>query len=298
MTVTRAQFISLLEPILRDIRSDDDFPRRPIIYQRFFDVLSSKKATETLFNWAGLGNFEVKAEAGPVSYSDPIAGSELKFTHVRRSLGYKISQEMMDHDQFNEIRKLERLLQIAGDDDLEIQGHLLLNNGFGTTDSGGFEASGFDGLALFSTAHTRLDGGTVQSNRAATDANLSWTSLADGVTQFARWRDHRGRPVRSTPRLLIVHPNDIMTARELLGSPDKPNTTDRAINALRQDGLEFVASEYLTDTNAWFLKGDGTNSVWFWDVQPRTAMDDDFDTEVVKRKRVHGFSLGHGEWIG
>jgi len=298
MTVTRAQFISLLEPILRDIRSDSDYPRRPLIYQRFFEVGSSKKATETRFNWAGLGTFEVKAEGGAVTYKDPIAGSELKVTHVRRSLGYKITQEMIDHEQYNEMRKLERALQLAGEDDLEIAGHLLLNNGFGTTDSGGFEASGFDTLALFSTAHTRLDGGTTQANRPSTDASLSWTSLADGIVQFSRWRDHRGVPLRATPRLLIVHPNDIMTARELLGSPDKPNTTDRAINALRQDNLEFVSSEYLTDTNAWFLKGEPVDTFWYWDVNPRTAMDDDFDSEIIKRKRIQGFSLGHGEWYG
>ena len=32
MVVTRAQFLALLEPTLRDIRSDTDYPRREIIY--------------------------------------------------------------------------------------------------------------------------------------------------------------------------------------------------------------------------------------------------------------------------
>src|SRR3990167_3380601 len=118
MTVTRQQFLSLLEPKLRDIRSDADFPRYGSVYKRFFrNVVQSKKATETLFNRAGIGDFAAKAEGGLISYTDPIAGSELAFTHARRSNGYKITQEMLDHDLYNEIVKLERDLQIAGDED-------------------------------------------------------------------------------------------------------------------------------------------------------------------------------------
>ena len=51
MTVTRQQFLSLLEPKLRDIRSDQDFPRYETIYSRYFStVAQSKKPTETIFN--------------------------------------------------------------------------------------------------------------------------------------------------------------------------------------------------------------------------------------------------------
>ena len=65
---------------------------------------------------------QVKNEGGPISFSDPIAGSEIKYTHVRHALAYKITQEMLDHDQYGEIRKLEMDLQIAGDDALEVAG--------------------------------------------------------------------------------------------------------------------------------------------------------------------------------
>lgn len=305
MTVTRQQFLSLLEPKLRDIRSDADFPRYGSVYKRFFrNIVQSKKATETLYNRAGIGDFAVKAEGGSVSYTDPIAGSELAFTHARRSNGYKITQEMLDHDLYNEIVKLERDLQIAGDEDLEIAGHLLLNSGFGTTDNAayGFESQGFDGLALFSTAHTRLDGGTTQANRPSTDADLGVGPLGDGIIQFQSWRDHRGRRVRAQANLLVVHPNDMLTAKELLAPGGKPGTANNDINSLVGEGLtqdSVVVSAYLTDTDAWFLLDTRQmDTWWFWDVQPRTAMEDDFDLEVIKRKRVHGFSLGHGEWFG
>lgn len=298
MTVNRAQFTALLEPTLRDIKSDADYPHIFRVGLSLYNVLSSKKAQETDFQYAGLGDFQVKNEGGPVTYSDPLVRGTLVYRHVRRALGYQITQEMLDHDQYAEIRKLEIELQNAGDDDIEIQGCLLLNNGFVTTASGGFSATGFDALALFSTAHTRIDGGTAQANKPSTDANLDWTSLANGIVQFMSWRDNRGRPIGSMPRRLLVHPNDIMTAKELLNSMGKPGTANNDVNALRDWNLDLVPSLYFTDTNAWFIQGDKHDAKWYWDVQPRTGSEDDWEKEIVKRKRVQGWSNGHGDWVG
>ncbi len=305
MTVTRQQFLSLLEPKLRDIRSDQDFPRYETMYSKYFrQVVTSKKAEETVFNRAGIGDFAVKAEGGQITFTDPIAGKELVFTHARRSNGYKITQEMIDHDQYAEIIKLEKDLQIAGDEDLEVAGHLILNNGFGTTNdvTNGFRSTGYDGLALFSTAHTRLDGGSNQQNRPSTDADIGVGPLGDALIQFRIWRDHRGRRVRSLPNMLVVHPNDSLTIKELLAPGGKPGTANNDINSLTGEGLSqesVVVSPYLTDTNAWYMFDTRQmDSYWFWDAAPRTAMEDDFDSEVVKRKRVHGYSSGHGEWFG
>jgi len=300
MTVNRTQFTALLEPILNNIRNDQDYPRVEKIYTQLYDMVeSSKKAKETDFQRAGLGDFQVKNEGGPISFDDPIAGNTLEYAHVRSALGYKVTQEMFDHDQFAEIRKLEKDLQIAGDDHLEVRGNLLLNSGFGTTNSQGFRATGFDGLSLFSTAHTRLDGGASQGNRPATDINLGWTALADAILQFQLWVDNRGRIIRPSPSKLIVHPNDSLTAMELLQSSLKPGTANNEINAIRGD-LSVLVNPYLTDSNSWFVKASGgTDTRWFWDVAPRTAtLDEDQINEISGRKRVQGFSHGHGDWVG
>lgn len=303
MAVTRAQFAALLEPILRGIRSDEDYPRPAQLYQKLYRVATSKKAKESFFELAGLGDFSEKGEGAVISYDDPVAGNEITFTHRRRALGYKITQEMLDHDQYQKIKRLERELQIATDDDLETLGHLLLNNGFATTKpsgSSGYRATGFAGEALFSTSHTQIrDTGTL-ANRPSTDVNLDWTGLADGITNFMLLEDGVGRPITISPSRLWVHPNDMLTAKELLRSSGKPGTANNEINVLQGD-LELVVSQYLTDTNAWFIQGnfnDDNGSLWFWDTVAgaRTAMEDDFDTEVVKRKARHGESFGHADW--
>mgnify|MGYP001617977394 CR=1 FL=1 len=306
MPVTRAQFLALLEPGLRDIKSDNNYPRRAPIYPAFYgEMVNSKKAQETFQEIAGLGDFQVKTEGGNVTYTDPINGNQVVLTHTRRSNGYRITQEMIDHKQYQEALNLERDLQIAGDEDLEVAGHLVLNNAFSTTDNDayGFEATGFDSLALCSTAHTRLDGGATQANRPATDVDIGWTALADAYIQFGLWRDHRGRRIVFRPAKLICHPNDGFTAREVLGSANKPYTPNNEINAMTGRGLtmdDIIETPYLTDTDSWFLLAEKSMlpTKWFWDVLPRTAMEDDFDTEIIKRKRVHGFSLGHNTWTG
>lgn len=303
MTVNRAQFTALLEPILAGISNDQMLRRRPEIGAQFFqETKVSTKSKETYYNRAGLGAFNVKAEGAEVSFTDPIAGSTLEFTHRRRANGYTVTQEMLDHDQFREIEKLERDLQIAAMDDLEVARHLLFNSGFSTTDNAGygFEATGYDGLALFSTAHTRLDSGTNNSNRPSTDVNLGITALYNALIQFNLWTDHRGRPIISFPEKLLIHPNDEMTARELLRSELKPGTTNNEVNAAK-GALSIVVSPYLTDTNAWFVIGqlvNGQGSIWHWDTQAgtRTGQDDDWGKELVKRKAVHGMSLGHRDW--
>lgn len=303
MAVTRAQFAALLEPILAGIRSDFDYPRAQSLYQKFYTTKTSKKAKETLFEWAGLGDFIEKAEGGTISYDDPIAGVQKEFTHVRRALGYKVTQEMIDHDLYDQIIRLERELQIAADYDLEVLGHLLLNNAFVTTqpaNSGGYHPTGFAGEALIATSHTQIrDTGTL-SNRPSVDINLDWTSLADGIINFSLLEDGVGRPIDLQAQMLIVHPNDMLTAKELLRSTGKPGTANNEINVLQGD-LELVVTQFITDTNSWFLKGnsqDDRGSIWMWDTTAgiRTGMEDDFDLEVLKRKAVHGESFGHGDW--
>lgn len=296
MTITRSQFLSLMEPKLKDIVSDKDYEQFPTIYTRLYDMVGgSSKKKETYYDYAGLGDFQVKNEGGPVTFTDPISGAELSFEHIRFSNGYKVTQEMLDHDQYGEIRTLEGELRRALNDFLEVRGHLLLNNAFGTTAASGFGATDFRGEQLISTTHTQLDGGTAQSNRPSSDANLDWTSLGNAKIQFSLWKDNRSRNIRAMARTLIVHPNDSLTAQELLQSVGKPGTANNDINVLRGD-LDLIVTPYLTDTNSWFVKGARTKTVWHWDQSPRYGMMEDWDNEIIKRKVVVGFSHGHLDW--
>lgn len=292
MTVTRAQFQILLEPKLRNIWNQS-WPPRPLEYPRFTNVTSSRKAQETDFKMTGLGSMVNKAEGTDVSYGDPIPGGTKVYTHTANALGYKITQEMQRHELYGQIAKLETSLMRSAVDRQETDAASILNNGFSTSFAGFVSSE-----ALFSTSHARLDGGTAQSNRPSTDISLGVTALQNGLIQFHLMLDDRGRPFLSVPRLLIIHPNDLMTARELLGSDYKPGTANNEINALREDNLQYMVSHYVTDTNAWFLLGDNHDLNFIWDLRPQVDMDEDFDSKDIKRTLVQAYSEGYGEWRG
>ncbi|KKK78231.1 hypothetical protein LCGC14_2845620, partial [marine sediment metagenome] len=68
MTVFRQQFTSLLEPILEDISNDKSYRRKESVFLRLYDkVKTSSKAKETLFEWAGLGDFQEKPEGQTIT---------------------------------------------------------------------------------------------------------------------------------------------------------------------------------------------------------------------------------------
>lgn len=297
MTVTRGQFQILLEPKLSNIWFDAA-QKRPVEWTKYFNIRSTKKANVTDANMTGFGPLRLKGEAENVIFDDPINGNTKVYTPIRKALGYSISQEMVDHELYGVVQQWEGSLMDSAYDDLEVAGALFLNNGFGTTDADGFSSTGFDGLATFSTAHTRLDGGATQRNRPSTDVDLGVTGLQGCVIDFHNWLSHRGRPIMIRPRLLIVNPEDSFTARELLNSEYKPGTANNEINALKDEGLSYTISHYIDDPDAWFVQGDQHDANFIWDVKTRGGMWEDEKAEVIYRKVVQGYVVGHGEWTG
>ncbi len=296
--ITRAQALSLLEPKLSNIWNEA-YPQRPVEYTSFVNIRESKKATITDFKMSDFGPLRLKGEGESILYGDPLFGAEKPYTPVRFGTGYKITQEMIDHDLYGQVEKFEKALIKSAIDLQEVTAALLLNNGYGTTDADGYSSKGFDALQLFSTAHTRLDGGANLRNRPSVDVALGVTGLQSALIDWHTQNlDERGRPQLIRPKLLIVHPNNLFTARELLQSEFKPGTANNEINALREDGLSFMVSHYQTSSTQWQLIGDTHDLNFIWDVRPRGGMEEDFDSEVIKRKVVEGFMVGFGEWRG
>lgn len=297
MTITRGQFPLLLEPKISNIWNEA-YPQRAVEYTAYVNVRTTGKATVTDYKMTDFGALRLKGEGEAIQYDDPINGPSKAYVPVRFALGYKVTREMRKNDLYGQIDRLERALIKSAVDGQEVTAAFLLNNGFGTTAADGFTATGFDGLGLFSTAHTRLDGGATQRNRPSTDVDLSPTAVQNMVIDFQNFKDDRGRPSLIRPKLIIVSPEDMFTAKEILESEYKPGTANNDINALKSEGLSFMVSHYKTDTDAWMAIGDQHDLNFIWDERPRTATEEDFDSEVYKHKCVEGFAVGFGEWRG
>lgn len=301
MTITRAQALILLEPKLSNIWFDA-YPDFPTQFTKFVNMRSAQKYKVTDYRMTGFGQPADKAEGQPPAFDAPIFGGTKEYVPVKKALAYRITEEMMRHELYGTVDRLERELMRSIVYQQEISGALLLNNGFSASVPVGaseYSATGFDGLALFSTAHTRLDGGATQANKPSTDVDLSVTGLQNALIQFRTWKNDRGRPVDTRARLLVIHPNDEFTAAELVKSEYKPGTANNDINEIKNMGISYTVNQHLTDADAWFLVGDQHDLNFIWDKRPYSQTWDSTDgSEVLNHMVVESFAVGFGSWIG
>lgn len=291
MASTAAEFALFLEPKLSNIWHDA-FPGVDEVYSKVMNVRDMNKNTITDAKLAGFGSLQPIPDGDRVTYDDPIAPVTKAYTYAVKGLGYKIHERLWMNDLYSEVEKFEEDLKDSAKDDVETSGASVFNNAFGTTNTG------FDGLQLCSTAHTRLDGGTVQQNRPSTDEALSLSALHNAMIIIDKWKNDRGRPRSHKAQKLLV-PSDLMiVADELLSSELKPGTANNDKNVIKRFGLDYLRWKHLTSTTAWFIICDKHDVNFLWRFRPKSGSETEFDTETVKRKVRQGYTFGFGEWLG
>jgi len=297
MPMVRGAFSYLLVPGLRKVFFQH-LEERPEEFSQVFNAETSKRAYEEDLEVAGLGTMPVKPEQSAIIYQDATQGSKKRYTHKTYGLGYRVTPEMMEDDLYNVMKKMTKELAKAARNAREVNAWNVLNNAF--TAEYGFPKNG-NLEPLISTTHSSIvAGGPTGTNRASTDADLGVASLEAAVISFENLVDENGIPCMIKPKWLIVPPDLKMTARELLGSQFKPYTANNEINALIEEGLDYMVCHYLTDPDSWFLlAGKGDHDLNFFTRQPvRFQNGDDFDTGDAKFKAFQRFSVGAGEWRG
>jgi hypothetical protein len=119
------------------------------------------------------GSLRLKGEGESIIYDDPISGPQQTYTPVRFGLGYKITDEMTKNDLYGQTSRLEKKPDQVGRRSPGSHRGLPPQQRLRHHGADGFKATGFDGLQLCSTAHTRLDGGATQRNRPSSDVDVS-----------------------------------------------------------------------------------------------------------------------------
>lgn len=296
MGVTRTTaFSHLLAPGLHEIFFNR-YNQWPDEYTEIFNVLSSTRAYEEDAEAAGLGKLVSKGEGTGVTYDDPFQSTnKQRYTHAAFGLGFRVTEEAYADDQYNILKKMPASLARSAKQTTEVEAWNVLNNAFNAA------KTGLDGVSLCNTAHPniKLVGGPY-SNRLATDADLSVTSLQAAIELMEATTDDRDMPIMLKAKRLIISPSNKWMARELLNSEKKPHTADNEINALSDEELKYFVGHYLTDSDAWFLVTDKSDHAlnFYW--RKRVAFDnsDDFDTGDAKFKATMRFSVGFSGWRG
>lgn len=290
MSMISSRFSRLFIPGLRGALFEG-YGRYAPVYQKIFNVMTSQRQYEEDFTMQGFTNFTSKTEGNIIAYEDFLPGNRRTYTHSTFTKGARITEEAVEDDMYGPMRKVGRAIGIAARSTVETRAALIFNSGFVTTD---FTVG--DGLAFFSSAHTREDGGANLSN-TSTAAAFGVSSLETALIELRTELDGVGKRIELMPRAIVGPPDLEYTFYQVLKSAYLPGSANNDRNPL-EGRLEVIIWPYLTDTNAWFVVCDTHDMKWFWRRQLHTRTEEDFNTGDMLFKGRMRFSFGVNEWRG
>jgi len=264
--------------------------------KEIYETETSERSFEEETKLSGFSAAPVKAEGAAIAYDNAQEAWSTRYNHETIALGFSITEEAIEDNLYDSLSaRYTKGLARAMAYTKQVKGAAVLNNGFSASYPGG------DGVALFSSAHPLVSGGT-NSNTPSVQADLNETSLEAAVIQIAAWTDERGLLIAAKPRKLIVPPALMFVAKRLLDTELRVATADNDINALKAMGAipeGYGVNHFLTDNNAWFLKTDVPNGLKHFVRTPLSnSMDGDFDTGNVRYKSRERYSFGWSDPLG
>jgi hypothetical protein len=295
MAISRAQLLKELLPGLNALFGME-YARYGEEHKEIYETETSERSFEEETKLSGFSAAPVKNEGSAIAYDNAQEAWTTRYNHETIALGFSITEEAIEDNLYDSLSaRYTKGLARAMAYTKQVKAAATINNGFSAAYPGG------DGVALFSTAHPLVSGGT-NSNRPSTAADLNETSLENAVIQIAAWTDERGLLIAAKPKKLIVPPALQFVATRLLETNLRVGTTDNDINALKNNGSipeGYTINHYLTDTNGWYLTTDVPNGLKHFVRSPlANSMDGDFDTGNVRYKARERYSFGWSDPLG
>lgn len=274
----------------------DAYKDYPTEWDKIFKTQKSSKAYEEDVGISSLGYANEKTQGGPISYDDMRQGFTTRYTHIVYALGFIITREMYEDDQYGVIgSKKAKALARSMRQTKEVNAANVLNRAFNTSYLGGdastlVASAGGGGSAT----HAHVAGGT-WTNGPTAAVDLSEAALEQAVIDIAAWTDDRGLLIAARPTRLVIPPQLMFDAHRILKSTLRAGVADNDANALKDMGMmgDVVVNHYLTDTDAWFLLTDVQDGLKHFERRAdQFEMDNDFDTENAKFKATGRYSFG------
>jgi phage major head subunit gpT-like protein len=256
-------------------------------YDQLFEKFTSDKAWEEFVGKVGLGLAVVKPEGSGVTYDSEQQGFTTRVQHVNYALGFIITEEMMDDDQYMVVgERRAKSLARSMRQTKEINAANVYNRAFSSSYTFG------DGVCMLSSAHPNVSGGT-WSNILSTAADLSEAALEQAVIDIQGFTDDRGLLIAVQPKTLVIPRQLAFEAERILktvGRVDTPNNDLNALNSMRIIP-NVVVNHYLTDTDAWFIRTDVDGLAYVERKADSFAQDNDFNTSNALFKASGRYSF-------
>ena len=293
MAISRQQLAKELEPGLNALFGLE-YNNYENQHVEIFDTETSDRAFEEEVMLSGFGEAQVKSEGSAVAFDDANEHFTARYTHETIALAFSITDEAVEDNLYDSIAKrYTKALARSMAQTKQIKAANILNNAFDTTTFG-------DGQFLIDTDHPTVAAGDQSNKLAASDLNE--TSLEASLIAIGKFQDERGFKIAARGMKLII-PSDLQfVAERLTKTANRVGTSDNDINAVQSMGMMpqgFVVNNFLTDTNAFFIKTDVPNGLKHFQRAPlKTAMEGDFDTGKMRYKARERYSFGVSDWRG
>ena len=265
--------------------------QREPVGRSIFNVRESTQFREHTLTAGGVANMDEVTEGEAVNYESPVEGFLATYTHVKYGKGIRITEEQWGDDLYGIMEESPEELGRSAYSTEETLLANVFNNGFDAT-----AATGPDGIELFATTHIRENTQTYR-NEPSSAVDLSTTSMEAAVIDFANFRDGGGKRLGIQPSKLLVARDNQFNAARILQSTHRPEDDTNAMQPVGDVGLSWMAWDYLTDTDAWFLLAEkGDHKLYLWERFPFTTSHIfDFDTGDLKFKGVFRQSSSWGD---
>lgn len=248
----------------------------PEQWSRYLQDQTSNSHNETYQSFAGIANWQQKAEMQNAQQDTYNLGDLIVTEHTPYGIEIIMSREMIDDSKYDEVMDMTRDAGHAGRNTVEQNSVSLLDNSFTTNQ--------YDGVPLFSAAHPYRKTGL-----AGTQSNLATGGITDvnvktGINLFNTLNDEAGKRIVMNPSKFISHKNNQFEFATVFQSTQRAGTANNDTNTLPD--MEFVGLNFLSSTTAWFLQAKQHKLIHFFRVKP----------EFVKRKYMN--PNGSQSWDG
>jgi hypothetical protein len=294
MVISRMQLVKELEPGLNALFGLE-YDRYENQDKEIFDSESSDRAFEEEVMLGGFANAAVKPEGQGVTYEDAQETYTARYTNETIALAFALTEEAVEDNLYDKLStRYTKALARSMANTKQVKAANILNRAFNNSYLGG------DAKELCATDHPTLSGN--QKNELSTAADLNETSLEQMLIDIADMKDERGLKIALRGMKMIIPVNLQFVAERLMKSAGRVGTADNDINAIKSMGMVpegYVVNNFLTDTDAFFIKTDAPNGLKHFVRAPiRTAMEGDFDTGNVRYKARERYSFGWSDWRG
>lgn len=289
--ITRAQAPRVLQLGLDRILDDvKDVYKGP--GDKLFTSVSTKKAYYEMMKMSGVGLAAEKGEGSAIQYGSRDQAWVYTMPIVTYEKSVRITYEAIEDNLYeNQLSECGREIQKAIDSSRDTVQAGIFNDAFTSGVTYG------DGSVYSSTSHT-LQSGDTNSNRLATNSDLSEDSLEAMKILVDAMKNDDGILGDYETKDLLIHPSNQFESHRILKSMGRVSSADNDTNALKDMGIvrNVVVWKRLADSDAFFLTTNCENGLILarrQGVMTRSAQDPyTFDSIVTGFER---YAVGVGK---